>query len=69
MKQLLLPDKRMRLLVLSRFSKIWTYLAPIVMKCWAFSGPAVFTFLLVYWVYGGVLALSLLCFAITGKTF
>lgn len=50
-----------------KLSHIWQLILPVIMKCWALSGAAVFTFLLVYWAYGGFLALSLLGFAITGK--
>uniref|UniRef100_A0A1B6BZ41 Protein ABHD13 n=1 Tax=Clastoptera arizonana TaxID=38151 RepID=A0A1B6BZ41_9HEMI len=57
---------RVRLHMNSRITKVSKCLAPLAMKCWAFSGPAVFTLLLFYWVYGGILAFSLLCFAITG---
>ncbi|XP_054277023.1 protein ABHD13 [Macrosteles quadrilineatus] len=49
-----------------KLSHIWQLILPVIMKCWALSGAAVFTFLLVYWAYGGFLALSLLGFAITG---
>jgi hypothetical protein len=47
-------------------SHIWQLILPVIMKCWALSGAAVFTFLLVYWAYGGLLALFLLGFAVTG---
>uniref|UniRef100_A0A1B6JLD1 Protein ABHD13 n=1 Tax=Homalodisca liturata TaxID=320908 RepID=A0A1B6JLD1_9HEMI len=49
-----------------KISQIWQLVLPVVMKCWALSSAAVFTFLLVYWAYGGLLALFLLGFAITG---
>jgi len=49
-----------------KLSHIWQLILPVVMKCWALSGAAVFTFLLVYWAYGGMLALFLLGFAISG---
>lgn len=48
-------------------SQIWQPVQPVLMKCWALSGAAVFTFLLVYWIYGGVFALFLLGFAFTGN--
>ncbi|XP_015586343.1 protein ABHD13 isoform X2 [Cephus cinctus] len=41
-------------------------LGNIAMKCWAFSGAYVLACFLLYWLYGGVFAFFLLCFATTG---
>lgn len=54
-------------LIESRLLRLKQLILPIIMKCWALSGVAVFTFLLVYWAYGGFFALFLLGFAVTGN--
>ncbi|XP_076246615.1 abhydrolase domain containing 13-like protein Bem46 isoform X3 [Calliopsis andreniformis] len=36
------------------------------MKCWAFSGTYILACFLLYWLYGGICAFFLLCFATTG---
>ncbi|KAG7211503.1 hypothetical protein KM043_010772 [Ampulex compressa] len=41
-------------------------LAGLVMKCWVFSGAYIFICFLLYWLYGGIFAFFLLCFATTG---
>lgn len=41
-------------------------LGSIAMKCWAFSGVYILICFLLYWLYGGILAFFLLCFATTG---
>ncbi|XP_015517703.1 protein ABHD13 [Neodiprion pinetum] len=41
-------------------------LGGIAKKCWAFSGAYVLACFLLYWLYGGIFAFFLLCFAITG---
>lgn len=41
-------------------------LGNMAMKCWAFSGVYIFVCFFLYWLYGGVLAFFLLCFATTG---
>lgn len=43
------------------------YVKRTIMQCWALSSAAALTILLIYWVYGGVLAFLLLCFTVTGK--
>lgn len=40
----------------------------ILMRCWALAGAAVLSCFLLYWVYGGLLAFLLLCFATTGES-
>lgn len=54
-------------LIETRLLRLKQLILPIIMKCWALSGVAVFTFLLVYWAYGGFFALFLLGFAVTGN--
>lgn len=46
--------------------RIFQFIAGILMRCWALAGAAVLSCLLLYWVYGGLLAFLLLCFAMTG---
>ncbi|XP_014486502.1 PREDICTED: alpha/beta hydrolase domain-containing protein 13 [Dinoponera quadriceps] len=41
-------------------------LRSIALKCWAFSSVYLLVCFLLYWLYGGVLAFLLLCFATTG---
>ncbi|KYN24336.1 Abhydrolase domain-containing protein 13 [Trachymyrmex cornetzi] len=41
-------------------------LGNVAMKCWAFSGAYILLCFFLYWLYGGILAFVLLCFAITG---
>lgn len=41
-------------------------LGSVAMKCWAFSGVYILICFLLYWLYGGILAFFLLCFATTG---
>ncbi|EFN78368.1 protein ABHD13 [Harpegnathos saltator] len=41
-------------------------LGSIALKCWAFSGVYLLLCFFLYWLYGGVLAFFLLCFATTG---
>lgn len=48
--------------------KVFQIIAGILMRCWALAGAAVLSCLLLYWVYGGLLAFLLLCFAMTGKS-
>lgn len=48
-------------------SKPIRLLGNIVIKCWAFSGTYILACFLLYWLYGGISAFFLLCFAITGK--
>lgn len=57
----------MMTLIETRLLRLKQLIIPIIMKCWALSGVAVFTFLLVYWAYGGFFALFLLGFAVTGN--
>jgi hypothetical protein len=40
----------------------------ILMRCWPLACVAVLSCLLLYWVYGGLLACLLLCFATTGES-
>lgn len=47
-------------------SKPMRLLSSIAMKCWAFSGVYILVCFLLYWLYGGILAFFLLCFATTG---
>lgn len=42
-------------------------LGGIAIKCWAFSGAYVLVCFILYWLYGGIFAFILLCFATTGK--
>ncbi|XP_075229147.1 abhydrolase domain containing 13-like protein Bem46 [Lycorma delicatula] len=37
-------------------SKFWQYFSLSFVKCWAISGMSVFIFIIVYWIYGGLLA-------------
>lgn len=41
-------------------------LGGIAMKCWAFSGTYILACFFLYWLYGGISAFFLLCFATTG---
>jgi hypothetical protein len=53
---------------LGAHKRVFQIVAGIVMRCWALAGAAVLACLLFYWVYGGLLAFLLLCFATTGKS-
>lgn len=48
-------------------SKPIRILRSIAMKCWAFSGTYILACFLLYWLYGGISAFFLLCFATTSK--
>ncbi|XP_046833944.1 protein ABHD13 isoform X2 [Vespa crabro] len=41
-------------------------LGGIAIKCWIFSGAYILTCFLLYWLYGGIFAFFLLCFATIG---
>jgi len=43
------------------------FLGKVAMGCWAWSGTMLLGCVLLYWVYGGFLALLLLCIALAGK--
>ena len=47
-------------------SKPIRLLGSIAIKCWAFSGTYILACFLLYWLYGGISAFFLLCFATTG---
>ncbi|XP_012523496.1 protein ABHD13 [Monomorium pharaonis] len=47
-------------------SKPIRLLGNVAMKCWAFSGVYILVCFFLYWLYGGILAFFLLCFATTG---
>ncbi|CAL7935643.1 unnamed protein product [Xylocopa violacea] len=47
-------------------SKPIRLLGGIAIKCWAFSGTYILACFLLYWLYGGISAFFLLCFATTG---
>ncbi|KAG8228155.1 hypothetical protein J437_LFUL002809 [Ladona fulva] len=47
-------------------TRLVKFIAGALMKCWALSSAAVFACFFLYWVYGGLLAFLLLCFATTG---
>ncbi|KAF4527333.1 hypothetical protein B566_EDAN001110 [Ephemera danica] len=49
-----------------RAAGIIRFIASVAMRCWAWSGAAILGCVLLYWAYGGFLALILLCIAITG---
>ncbi|XP_011299644.1 alpha/beta hydrolase domain-containing protein 13 [Fopius arisanus] len=42
------------------------FIGGIAIKCWAYSGAYILFCIVLYWLYGGVLAFLLLCFATTG---
>lgn len=42
-------------------------LGNIALKCWAFSSVYLLICFLLYWLYGGILAFILLCFATAGS--
>lgn len=50
-----------------RAAAILRFIGSVFMRCWAWSGAAILGCVLLYWAYGGFLALILLCVAITGK--
>ncbi|XP_054012701.1 protein ABHD13 isoform X2 [Hylaeus anthracinus] len=47
-------------------SKPIRILKSIAMKCWAFCGTYILACFFLYWLYGGISAFFLLCFATTG---
>ena len=38
----------------------------VIRRFWAWSGAAVLSLLLFYWLYGGLLAFALVCFGVSG---
>jgi hypothetical protein len=50
-----------------RVAAILRFLGSVFMRCWAWSGASILGCVLLYWAYGGFMALILLCIAITGK--
>lgn len=38
----------------------------MIRRFWAWSGAAVLSLLLFYWLYGGLLAFALVCFGVSG---
>ena len=49
-------------------SRLCKLLGGIAIKAWAFSGAYVLLCFILYWLYGGIFAFFLLCFATTGKS-
>lgn len=48
------------------FSKITAIVFAMILKVWAYSGLVLVFCFLIYYLYGGILAISLLFFAVTG---
>lgn len=48
-------------------SQLGTILLRMVLKVWAYSGLVLVVCFLLYYMYGGIFAISLLIFAVTGK--
>lgn len=49
------------------FSRITAILFKMVLKVWAYSGLVLVFCFLLYYMYGGIFAILLLFFAVTGK--
>lgn len=50
------------------FSRITAILFRMVLKVWAYSGLVLVFCFLLYYMYGGIFAILLLFFAVTGKS-
>ena len=65
----MLHDKAVQDFICSKNVRLWLRNAVFNSRFWAFSGAALLSLILFYWLYGGFFAFSLVLFGVSGKQY